>query len=129
MTRSGIADVELIHPTAALHPPAPQTLEESGLSLDLVTQLVLKLLHFAGELKGTDIAARLGVSFGVIEPSLASIKQLHQCEIVGGAILGAPSYRYRITDAGRTRAQLLVEANHYVGVAPVPLAHYQRYLL
>jgi predicted ATPase with chaperone activity len=115
--------------TGDLHPPAPQTLEQSGLSIDLVTQLVLKLLHFAGELTGTDIGARLGVSFGVIEPSLNMIKQLHQCEIVGGAILGAPSYRYRITDAGRTRAQLLVESNHYVGVAPVPLAQYQRYLL
>ena len=59
-----------IDPTAALHPLAPQTLEQSGLSVDLVTQLLLKSLHFAGELTGTDIAARLGVGFGVIEPAL-----------------------------------------------------------
>jgi predicted ATPase with chaperone activity len=124
MTTTMVAD-----PTTSLHPPAPQTLEQSGLSIDLVTQLILKSLHFAGELTGTDIAARLGVSFGVIESALNMIKQLHQCEIVGGAILGAPSYRYRITDAGRARAQMLVEANHYVGVAPVPLAQYQRYLI
>ena len=124
MTATPVADS-----TAFLHPPAPQTLEQSGLSVDLVTQLVLKLLHFAGELSGTEIATRLGVSFGVIEPSLNIIKQLHHCEIAGGSILGAPSYRYRITDAGRARAQMLVEANHYVGVAPVPLAQYQRYLL
>ena len=117
-----------IEPTAALHPLAPQTLEQSGLSLDLVTQLILKSLHFAGELAGTDIAARLGVGFGVIESALAMIKQLQHVEIVGGAILGAPSYRYRITDAGRARAQMLLDANHYVGVAPVPLAQYQRYL-
>jgi predicted ATPase with chaperone activity len=115
--------------TASLHPPAPQTLEQSGLSVDLMTQLVLKSLHFAGELTGTEIAARLGVPFAVVEPALHMIKQLHQCEIVGGAILGAPSYRYRITDAGRARAQMLVEANHYVGMAPVPLAQYQRYLI
>jgi predicted ATPase with chaperone activity len=124
MTTTMVAD-----PTMSLHPPAPQTLAQSGLSIDLVTQLILKSLHFAGELTGTDIAARLGVSFGVIESALNMIKQLHQCEIVGGAILGAPSYRYRITDAGRARAQMLVEANHYVGVAPVPLAQYQRYLI
>ena len=128
MTPSVMAAFDLEDSTAALHPPAPETLEESGLSLDLMTQLVLKLLHFAGELKGTDIAARLGVGFGVIEPAITMIKQLHQCEIAGGAIVGAPSYRYRITDAGRARAQLLVEANHYVGMAPVPLAQYQRYL-
>ena len=127
MSSPVIADAP-VDPTAALHPAAPQTLEQSGLSLDLVVQLVLKSLHFAGELTGTDLAGRLGVGFGVIEPALLMIKQLRQCEIAGGAILGAPSYRYRITDAGRERAQLLLESNHYVGVAPVPLAQYQRYL-
>ena len=127
MSSSVMTEVKT-EPTAGLHPLAPQTLEQSGLSLDLVTQLILKSLHFAGELAGTDIAARLGVGFGVIESALAMIKQLQHVEIVGGAILGAPSYRYRITDAGRARAQMLLDANHYVGVAPVPLAQYQRYL-
>ena len=36
--------------TAALLPPAPTTREATGLSLDLFVQLVLKLLHFSGEL-------------------------------------------------------------------------------
>ena len=42
-------------------------------------------------------------------------------EIVGGGFVGGASYRYRITDAGRTRAALFLENSHYVGVAPVPL--------
>ena len=33
-------------------PPAPTTREEAGLSLDLLTQLALKILHFSGELTG-----------------------------------------------------------------------------
>ena len=45
------------------HPTAPQTVEESGLSLDLILQLVLKTLHFAGELTGTELARRLGLKF------------------------------------------------------------------
>ena len=114
--------------TAALFPPAPTTLEETGLSLDLMVQLVLKLLHFAGELTGVEIAQRLGVEFSVVEPALEFLKRLHQCEIVGGAVFGGPSYRYRITDAGRQRALLFLENNHYVGVAPVPLARYVSYL-
>ena len=32
------------------HPRAPGTFEESGLGLDLIVQLSLKTLHFAGEL-------------------------------------------------------------------------------
>ena len=43
------------------HPPAPTTLEEAGLSLDIVIQLVLKTLHFTGELPGSELAQRLGL--------------------------------------------------------------------
>lgn len=109
-------------------PAAPHSLEEAGLSKDLMIQLVLKTLHFAGELTGTTLAERLGVTFSVVEPALDLIKSQHQCEIVGGALLGGSSYRYRITDAGRTRAAMFLDQNEYVGVAPVPIAQYQEYM-
>jgi predicted ATPase with chaperone activity len=44
-------------------------------------------------------------------------------------MIGRASYRYRITDAGRARALLFLEANQYVGVAPVPMAEYRRYMM
>ena len=37
-------------------PEAPRTLADAGLSADLVTQLALKSLHFAGELEGSELA-------------------------------------------------------------------------
>ena len=110
------------------HPPAPMSLEEAGLSLDLVLQLVLKTLHFSGELSGSDLARRLGLEFPVISPALELLKAQHQVAIVGGGIVGGASYRYRITDNGRTRAALFLETSHYVGTAPVPLAQYQAYM-
>ena len=109
--------------------PAPaQTLEESGLTLDLILQLALKSLHFAGELSGSELTRRLGLEFPVIAPALDLLKSQHQIGIVGGGIVGGASYRYRITDAGRTRAALFLETSHYVGAAPVPLAQYQAYM-
>ncbi len=112
--------------TATLDAPrAPRTLEDAGLSRDLITQLVLKTLHLSGELTGTELARRLGLPFFAIESILSVIKQQHQCEISGGA-LGSPTYRYRITDVGRARAMLFMEHNHYVGYAPVPLRQYLR---
>jgi hypothetical protein len=114
--------------TGSLLPLAPTTLEGTGLSLDLFIQLVLKLLHFSGELTGIEFSRRLGVEFSVIEPALDFVKRLHQCEIVGGSSIGGASYRYRITDAGRQRAMLFLESNQYVGAAPVPLAQYVAYL-
>jgi predicted ATPase with chaperone activity len=114
--------------TAALHPKAPRTAAEAGLGEDLLTQLVLKQLHRLGDMVGTDLARSLGLQFSVIETTLASLRMMHQCEIIGSAAVGAPSYRYRISDEGRRRAQLFLDQNQYSGVAPVPLAQYQQYL-
>ncbi|HXW05674.1 MAG TPA: hypothetical protein VD833_10615 [Vicinamibacterales bacterium] len=118
----------LATPEVIPHPVEPRTIEEAGISLDLVLQLVLKSLHFAGELSGTELSRRLGLAFPILSPALELLKAQHQCQIVGGGIVGGASYRYRITDAGRTRAALFLENNHYVGVAPVPLAQYQQYM-
>jgi predicted ATPase with chaperone activity len=109
-------------------PAAPRNLEESGLLPDLVTQLVLKTLHLGGTLSGLELSARLGVLFPVIEPSLDELKWQHQIEIVAGSVIGGAAYKYRITDAGRERAALFFQQNHYVGVAPVSLDQYRRYL-
>ena len=109
-------------------PAAPRTLDESGLNIDLVTQLVLKTLHLAGTLSGLDLASRLGLQFPVIEPSLDELKWQHHVEIVAGSMIGGAAYTYRITDAGRERAALFFDHNHYAGIAPVPLDQYRRYL-
>ena len=50
--------------------PRPTRWNEAGLSLDLVLQLMLKTLHFGGELTGAELARRLGLRFSVIEPAL-----------------------------------------------------------
>jgi predicted ATPase with chaperone activity len=109
-------------------PSAPATYQEAGLTLDLLIQLSLKSLHFAGELTGVELARRMGVNFSVVEPAIDVLKAQHQIEIGGGTMMGRASYRYRITDAGRQRAVLFLESNQYNGVAPVPFEQYARYM-
>jgi predicted ATPase with chaperone activity len=92
-----------------------------------VTQLVVKLLHAGSDRSGLELASRLGLEFSVIEPVLDALKHSHQVERFGGAI-GGPSYRYRITDEGRRRAQLFLERSQYIGAAPVPLEQYKSYM-
>ena len=111
-----------------LHPRAPRTLEEAGLTHDFVTQLLLKVMHFGSDYTGLELAKRVGLEFSVVEPVLEFLKRSHQCEVYGGTSIGAPSYRYRITDEGRRRALLFLEQNRYVGVAPVPLSQYREYM-
>ncbi|HMF99212.1 MAG TPA: hypothetical protein VKE96_33160 [Vicinamibacterales bacterium] len=115
-------------PTVLPHPSAPLSLEDTGLSLDLLLQLTLKHMHFAGELTGAELARRLGLRFTAIQPAVQALKAQHQIEIVGGSMIGPASYRYRITDTGRTRVTIFLEHNQYVGFAPVPLARYTDYL-
>src|SRR5689334_11266958 len=112
----------------ALYPQAPTDLQQTGLSADLVLQIVTKTLHLAGELSGTELSERLGVSFQIVEPALALLKREHHCEISGGALLGGPSFRYRLTDAGRIRAALFLEHDHYIGALPVPIEQYAHYM-
>jgi predicted ATPase with chaperone activity len=119
---------ESLVPQVLPHPFAPITLEETGLSLDLLLQLTLKHLHFAGELTGSELARRLGLRFSAIEPAVHALKSQHQIAIIGGAMLGPASYRYRITDSGRTRVTIFLEHNQYVGLAPVPMSTYIAYL-
>jgi predicted ATPase with chaperone activity len=110
-------------------PVAPTTMEESGLTLDMLTQLALKTLHFSGELSGAELGKRLGLSFSVVSPALEALKAQRHIQIMGGAMVGRASYVYRITDSGRERAALFLDSNHYVGFAPVPFDQYRQYML
>ena len=109
-------------------PDAPQTMDGVGIGLDLIVQLVTKTLHLCGELSGAALAERLGVVFSIVEPCLDLLKRERHCEIVGGGVLGAPSYTYRLTDAGRARAAIFFSQNQYVGRMPVPLTQYRAYM-
>jgi hypothetical protein len=111
------------------HLPAPESLEASGLRLDMIVQLLVKTLHFAGEMSGIELCDRLALPFPAIEPGIDALKAQRLCEIVGGSNVGAPSYRYRITTLGRERAATFLAGNMYAGEAPVPLDHYRRYMI
>jgi predicted ATPase with chaperone activity len=108
--------------------PAPRTIEETGLPADLITTLAAKVLHLGHELTATEISHRLGLAFSVIEPALEALTTQHHAAIVGGALVGRASYRYRITEAGRARASASLADNPYVGPAPVPVSQYRDYM-
>lgn len=110
-----------------LTPPAPRNLEETGLAPELVQQVMTRTMHVAGANTGTELAAKLGVTFAVIEPVVDVMKRDRHLEISGGAI--APqSYVYRLTESGHARAAEFSELSQYVGSLPVPLSQYRAYM-
>ena len=109
-------------------PPLPHTLEDTGLRLDFLTQQLLKSLNAAGDLTGTEMAEAMGLPFSAIDPAIEQMKVQRLTEIVGGSVIGSPSYRYRITSLGRDRALAALASNMYIGQAPVPLRMYSAYM-
>jgi hypothetical protein len=104
-------------------PPRPARLEDTGLSADLVFQLVMKALY-SGEASGLTLAERLRLPFPILEPLIERSRAEQLIEVRGATGTGAATYRYALSDLGRARAGQFMDANGYVGPAPIPLDAY-----
>src|SRR5919206_352582 len=105
-------------------PSAPETLQEAGLSLPFISDLVLRTIYLRGSMLGLDLARALCLPFKVIEEPLRFLKDEKCLEIAGGDLIGRVSYRFNLTELGRHRAQDAMKLCTYVGPAPVPLEDY-----
>jgi hypothetical protein len=113
----------VVIPNTAPPPPAPKSLQETGLSADQLEHLLIKTLY-SGENTGLTIADRMRLPFTMIEPLVERVRAEQLVEVRGTTGSGSASYRYALTDAGRDRARQYLAASQYVGPAPVPLAAY-----
>jgi predicted ATPase with chaperone activity len=105
-------------------PSAPENLQQTGLSLGFLNDLILRTLYSRGGMLGLDLAKLLCLPFKVIEEALAFLKNEKCIEILGGDLIGRISYRFNLTELGRRRAQDAMQQCAYVGPAPVPLEDY-----
>jgi len=111
-----------VHRSAAA-PRVPVTLEDTGLTADTLEQLLIKILY-AGELTGLQLADRVRLPYGILEPLVWRLRAERLVEVRGATGTGNASYRYVLTDLGRDRARECLEINQYAGPAPVPLDTY-----
>lgn len=108
-------------------PRAPASVTETGLTSDQLGQLFLKVLY-TGEATGTAVAERMRVPYALLEPIVESMRVERLIEVRGTLGSGSAGYRYALTDQGRDRARQYLDANQYVGPAPVPLDSYIRHM-
>ena len=104
-------------------PPAPATIEETGLSYEQLKQLLVKSLY-AGELSGLVLADKLCLPYMLLESLVEHLRFEKLIEVRGANGSGTAGYRYALTDLGRERGAAYFEGNGYVGPAPVPLKQY-----
>jgi hypothetical protein len=105
----------------------PTTIEETGLAVDLIEQLLVKTLY-GGEMTGLTLADKLRLPFTILEPLVERLRAERLVEVRGASGTSGASYRYALTDLGRDRGRQYLDANQYVGAAPVPLASYVSYM-
>lgn len=112
---------------ATLLPPRPRTIEETGLSLGYITDLVIRGLYIVGEMTGQEIVELLHLPYEqVIDQAIAYLRREQMIEIKGTGGLGEKAYRYQTTAKGVNRAREVGERSQYLGPAPVPLAAYTK---
>jgi predicted ATPase with chaperone activity len=111
---SGLADA----------PGAPETLQQSGLTLAFLNDLIIRTLYTRGMLVGLDLSRLLCLPFKIIEEALKFLKDEKVVEVNGGDLIGRVSYKFSLTEMGRRRAQDAMKQCGYVGPAPVPMEDY-----
>jgi hypothetical protein len=111
------------HERRAAVPPAPATLEATGIARDQIAQLLVKAMY-TGEATGQALAARLRLPFALLESIVEHARAERLVEVRGASGSGTAGFRYALTDLGRDRAAQYLAANQYVGAVPVPLAAY-----
>ena len=104
--------------------PQPTTVEETGLELSMLADLMLKTIHFAGRPNGKHLANQLALSFPVTEELLTFLRQGQASEVVGTSGVGEQSYQYTLTERGQKKADEAMARSQYVGPAPIPMSLY-----
>ena len=107
-----------------LYPPVPQALEDTGLPLNVIEQILLKILYFRTELSGRDLAKELGIPYSLIDPLVEGFKRSHVIGVRRAFGIGSISSVLALSEAGRQLARLHIDVNHYAGQLPVPLDQY-----
>ena len=107
------------------NPPYLRSLEDTGLNLLNVADLVLKVLYFGGYMAGHQISEIVKLPFtGVLDTVIDFLKREKFIEVRGSGGLGEASFQYLISGKGADKAREALERSQYAGPAPVTLDQY-----
>jgi predicted ATPase with chaperone activity len=106
-------------------PPPITKIEETGLNIVTISDLVIKHLYYGGILTGTRLADLVKLPFvGVIDPVMEFLKREKLVEVKGQSGFGEAGAQYQISGKGTERAREVIERSTYADAAPVTLDQY-----
>lgn len=104
-------------------PPSPGSIEDTGLSFQLVVELITKTLFMRGQMRLQDLISTSKLSMAALEPVLAFLRTEYMCEVVRNGE-AETAISYSLSELGRERAEDYLRKSQYVGPAPVSLTAY-----
>jgi predicted ATPase with chaperone activity len=110
--------------TLDFSPPPPDSLDEAGLTSELIEQILTKMLFQHGEMSGWDLSLAIGLRFSLIEGALDTLKRKHLALVKRSLGLAGVTAVFALSDEGRAQAREFMELTQYMGAAPVPIEQY-----
>jgi predicted ATPase with chaperone activity len=107
-------------------PPEPTSIAETGLGMGFLTDLVLKVVYFHGNISAQHISEVTKLPFlGVLDKVLDFLKLEEYVDIIGSqGSFNERAFQYVIMPKGRLKVNEVLDRSQYAGPAPVPLAEY-----
>src|SRR5262245_55313689 len=107
-------------------PPEPTTIAETGLGLGFLTDLILKIVYFYGNITGQQLSEATKLPYlGVLDKILEFLKLEEYVDIIGAqGGFSERSFQYVIATKGRIKVNEVLDRSQYAGPAPVPLDSY-----
>jgi predicted ATPase with chaperone activity len=109
-------------------PPAPDHIEDLGLSERFIEDLALKTLYRITSPTPIGVANAMRVSPGIAREALDSLKRQRLVETTSASGRLESEWVYRLTEQGMHEAENAFERSRYVGPVPVPIQDYFRLL-
>ena len=102
-------------------PSQAHNIEETGLSTNMVLDLVLKHAYFEGTATLGTLARRTRLNPAIIHTIYRQLQKEHLCET---RAMIRDDYEIYLSAKGREMAEVALRKSHYAGPAPVPLTEY-----
>lgn len=110
----------------AVRPNAPRSVEDTGLDLSFISDLIMKHILFMGEFTLKDVSEKIKLPTQIVDAAVETLRREHFVEVKGAGGYAKETYKFNITGQGKLRGTELLAICRYVGPAPVPLDVYQK---
>jgi len=107
-------------------PKVPVAVEDTGLDLSFITDLIMKHILFMGEFTLQAVSEKIKLPLQIVDTAVDMLRREHLIEVKGAAGYAKETYKFNITGQGKIRGTELLDICRYAGPAPVTLEEYKK---